>query len=184
MWEVIDALGSAGSAVLAAVAGIVAYKLFKVESARDLQSHEFQVKRDSEDRRRQASMIGIWAETKSEILTLFVANHSPLPIYACHIFAAPHHDAQLTANRETHQVVGQGRYIASPSVLTAGETMSMKFLPVGAVSSDGQHRMLARIYFRDNAGAYWERDTSGNLSEVEHRYTDHEEIWNRNATVI
>ncbi|MDI1463231.1 hypothetical protein QEZ54_19810 [Catellatospora sp. KI3] len=82
-WSVVDAIGSFGGMVLGGVAGIVAYRLYKVESERDRQAELLRLEQAHERARHQASRIGYWYDTDERCLNVF--NASSLPIYGIRV---------------------------------------------------------------------------------------------------
>jgi hypothetical protein len=156
MWEVLDALGSVGSALLAATAGFVAYRLYKIESERDRRA-EMQLIRQ------QAASVGVWIRDDVDALdrdedepeptpepevTFVVANMSPLPIYrlSVHFDLGPDRAQRVVIQRD---------------VLLPGE----RFETQVPAEVDGERRRTV-LTFRDNAGTEWRRDSTGYLGQA------------------
>ena len=73
MWDGVEAVGSAGSALLAAAAGLVAYRLYKIESDRDRRT-ELQLMRQ------QAASVGVWIRDDTEPLFRDKDEDAPEPV--------------------------------------------------------------------------------------------------------
>ncbi|BCB75231.1 hypothetical protein GCM10022251_34120 [Phytohabitans flavus] len=156
MWEVVGALGSAGSALLAATAGFVAYRLYRIESERDRRT-EMQLARQ------QAASVGVWIRNDVEPLfrdedepepapepelTFVAANMSTLPVYRLSVHFDLGQDKAL-------------RVVTQRDVLLPGE----RFETQVPTEVDGERRRPV-LTFRDNAGAEWRRDSTGYLGLV------------------
>jgi hypothetical protein len=138
----VDALGSAGSALLAGVAGYIALKLYKVESERDRRAA-------LRERSQQASLVAAWygeyqreeydLDDDSYVGTtkLVVVNLSALPVYNV---VATLGTGRVTTHRIEAFPPGQRTF-----------TISSKF----------NYSDNIVLEFRDNAGIDWTRDSYG-----------------------
>ncbi len=142
--------------ILAGVAGYVAYRLFKVESERDQRAEQARRQQMADQARDQAARIGFWKDNRSDVIK--VLNASSLPVY----------DAELHVD-----VFTDGAFVRQPikylAAIVPGEQIELspqefaeaKALLVGdADAFNGPH-----LYFRDNAGLFWERMMSGELRQ-------------------
>ncbi|MFG1883234.1 hypothetical protein [Micromonospora sp. NPDC049102] len=158
MWGVVDAVGSAAGALLAAIAGFVAYRLYKIESERDRRT-------EMQWARQQAASIGVWIRDEVEPLdldedepepisepelTFVVTNMSALPIYRLSVHFDLGQDRAL-------------RIVTQRDVLLPAE----RFETQVPSEIEGARRRPV-LTFRDNAGAEWWRDSTGHLGRTGH----------------
>jgi hypothetical protein len=157
-WSMIGSLVSAGATVmgviLAGVGGIVAYRLYKVETERDLRIAE-------EALRQQAAMIAFWVRGGQ----VFVGNHSPLPIYNVMV-ARPHLiDAKPRTPIQNFRVMVDGQRVNG---LLPGMIGTVELDVKATAQATGAEVLLAAgpnlvLLFRDNAGVRWLRTIEGRL---------------------
>jgi hypothetical protein len=137
------------AAVFAALAGVIAYRLYQVESKRDQKADDLQAKRDEEALKWQASVCAAWYDTEDHqiedgalvpVWGVRVVNGSPVPIRQVEVIlfrVKPHDDLRvvLTARPSWWMTVGEAAtYAKEPG--TRGTTR--RRLPrIGSVPSGG-----------------------------------------------
>jgi hypothetical protein len=183
VWEIVDAIGSLLSAVLAGIAGFVAFKLYGIESVRDKEAARLQQRRDADARQQQAAAVGFWEEwgggearggphgaPAPVTYELTVSNHSNLPVYEVTIsvqIPKTYADAEADVRAQLDEWAGQIHHFEA--VLKPGTPVTVTIPnPPSANPSLGLfQKLVARVTltFVDNAGVLWHRNLIGRLVE-------------------
>ncbi|WP_212829925.1 hypothetical protein [Catellatospora sp. TT07R-123] len=164
-WGAIGAIGSFFGMILAGIAGYVAFRLFRVESGRDLKADEFRREQAEELVRHQATRIGFWVD--SDAKQVVVLNSSELPIFRIRIVFQDYrsYDQVLPP-----VIFPDEKVVHFQDALVPGERIhvSEQAFREEALNKNGFYfGQGTYIQFIDNAGFRWKRAIEGGLSEPE-----------------
>ncbi|MBQ1052110.1 hypothetical protein KBX50_27095 [Micromonospora sp. C51] len=156
-WDVIDAVGSFGSMVLAGAAGFVAYRLYSVESERDLRAEELQRQQAADRLRQQAAGVGFWHDAARDTYCVF--NASSLPIYQVVVWRSSVGRNQAA---KVHPALRPDELLEVPDGRKRPAATGVQTVTLVRRGDD-----TSVVRFADNANTWWERDLQGSLSQVE-----------------
>ncbi|MGC4886686.1 hypothetical protein [Micromonospora sp. DT227] len=176
----IGSLANIATLGLALLAGVVSFRVYKIESGRDQRAEDERRERAEDDRRGQADLVSVWyGRSSGKMVTQWAAigggeriflrwaahilNGSNLPIYDVTVFFSLLDSDDQTVRTwiaESIRVVPpreQPRIVVLPSSFS-------EVLP----DEDLRDRIAVAVEFRDTAGRRWIRDNMGYL----HRAAD------------
>ncbi|MET8908406.1 hypothetical protein [Micromonospora sp. NPDC004551] len=170
----ISAVSGVVTVILALVASIVGYRVYKVESGRDARAEQDRRERAADDRRRQAALVSVWYGRSIKPERSFgvggfssyswggwIVNASDAPVYNAILrFYRPGAEALRVTTWATDPIKVVPPY--------RGESM----VPIGEDSPDDltteeyEGGLEVSLQFRDAAGRHWLRDRQGYLHEL------------------
>jgi hypothetical protein len=164
VWEIIDAIGSMLGALLAGIAGLVAFRLYKIESERDRVAAEVAI-------RQQAASVAFWWDSPTSQLR--VSNHSLLPIYFPSVHTTPPQTIGLCPTATTEQPKTAAMVLLPAEHAYAVVRKSPGVWMIYELEEHPSSEQMIILTFADNANIMWKRDLLGDLEPDNH--DDYEE---------
>ncbi|WP_431977590.1 hypothetical protein [Micromonospora haikouensis] len=161
---------------LALAAGIVSFRIYKIESDRDRRAEDERRERALDERRAQAELVSTWFAKDEESLHrrkivwgrvlwgAIVLNSSNLPIYDVVVFFRPKEAANYPHQVDGHGIPGEAIRVVPPH---QGTVMVDMPEAMDALPAENRLQLVdVSMEFRDSAGRRWLRDWNGFLLDI------------------
>ncbi|MEU1762869.1 hypothetical protein [Micromonospora sp. NPDC005652] len=173
----VGALANIATLGLALLAGVVSFRVYKIEARRDDQAEADRRERAEDDKRSQAELISVWfAQKQSTVISSWAAatgGERRVLIWAAHILNAsrlPVYDLTVYFSLIGHGETVRVRKVRARRVVPPLEHPRIVKAP-GDFTENLSHEALrdevaVAVEFRDAAGRRWFRDNDGFLHPV------------------